>query len=134
MTAFTVVVERAAKFARGRGCRLRVHVERSDRSTDRRLQSYYEDMRSVGHPFNRDNAAKYAPLSADSLRATLLEFRTKQKTSPLIQIADLCLWPRCTGGYAPDNRSFAALRTVGTLIDSPAARGCSRPPPPAAPP
>jgi hypothetical protein len=112
-----VVVERTAKFARDNGCLLRVHVEKSDRKTDRMLLGYYDDLRTHGHPFDVVNASKYRPLGAAELRETLYEFRTKDKSSPLIQIADIVLWPMCIGGYNPDNRSYTALRTAGTLID-----------------
>jgi hypothetical protein len=124
-TAFTVVVERAAKFSRRHNCRLRVHVERCDKSTDARLRRYYDELVTMGHPFDANNAAKYEPLTAPELKSTLLEFRTKRKTSPLIQIADLCLWPMCIGGYDLNNRSFATLRDAGTLIDSKLPDGCA---------
>jgi hypothetical protein len=116
-TAFTVVVERSAKFARDSGCRLRVYVEKSDRRTDRTLRGYYDELRAVGHPFDATSAAKYIPLTAAELRETLYEFKTKDKSSPLMQLADLLLWPMCIGGYDRDNRAYAALRTAGTLID-----------------
>jgi hypothetical protein len=116
-TAFTIVVERAAKFAREHGCRLRVYVEQSDKETDKRLRGYFDEMRTVGHPFDQTNASKYAPLTAEQLGETLFEFRPKNKSSPVMQVADLCLWPMCIGGYDPKNRAYVALKTAGTLID-----------------
>lgn len=116
-TAFTVVVERAAKYAMRHGCRLRVYVERSDKKTDNRMRSYYDGLRNDGHPFDPGNAAKYQPLTTEELHATLYEFRTKEKSSPLMQIADVCLWPMCMGGYDRTNRPYSALRAAGTLID-----------------
>lgn len=117
-TAFNVVVERAAKYARSRGCRLRVFVEKSDKETDEMLRSYYDHLRTHGHPFDGDAAAKYAPLTAGELAHTLYDFKTKAKSSPPMQLADLCLWPICMGGYTPTNRAYDALRRAGTLIDS----------------
>jgi hypothetical protein len=116
-TAFTVVVERAVKHARAQGAKLRVLVERSDRETDRMLRGYYDDLRKCGHPFDARNASRYEPLTADQLHETLYEFRAKEKTSPLMQVADLVLWPICIGGYDSSNRPYNMLKTAGTLID-----------------
>lgn len=115
--AFSIVVERAVKFARRRGERLRVYVERSDRKTDRRVKGYYEELRRGGLPFNSTNSARYSPLEAVHFRETLFEFRTKDKSSPPMQIADLCVYPIARGGYEPDYKPFVALREAGTLID-----------------
>jgi len=117
-TAFSIVVERAAKYAQKLGCRLRVNVERSDKTVDARLRRYYDELRGEGPPFNADSSAKYVPLDARAFAENLYEFQTKNKTSPLMQIADICLWPMCIGGYDPDNKSYVALRTAGALVDS----------------
>lgn len=116
-TTFHIVVERAAKFARERGCVLRVFVEKADRDTDLRLRGYYDELRAIGHPFDAGNASRYAPLAAAELHKTLYEFRTKAKTSPPMQLADVCLWPMCIGGYDPANIPYRALHAAGTLID-----------------
>ena len=116
-TAFSIAVERAAKHARGEGLKLRVFVERGDRKTDRNIVGYYETLRTEGMPFNPETSGKYAPLSADEIRETLYECRMKEKSSPLIQLADLYLWPICIGGYDPANRTYSRLRDDGKLID-----------------
>lgn len=117
-TAFMIVVERAAKFSRERGAPLRVYVERADKETDKRLKGYYDEMRSSGHPFNPGTSSKYAPLTPDEFKATLYDFKTKDKTSPPMQLADLCLWPVCIGGYDPTNIPYVAMKSAGMLIDS----------------
>ena len=116
-TTFNIVVERAAKFARERGSPLRVFVEKSDKETDKRLRGYYDEMRATGHPFDSGNASKYSPLTAAEFAATLYDFKVKDKTSPPMQVADLCLWPMCIGGYDPTNTPYVALKAAGTLID-----------------
>lgn len=116
-TAFSIVVERAVKYAQKLGCRLRVNVERGDKRVDGLLLSYYNQLRGNGLPFDGDTSAKYSPLAARVLAETLYEFQTKNKTSPPMQIADICLWPMCIGGYKPDNKSYLALRTAGALVD-----------------
>lgn len=117
-TAFNIVVERAAKFARRRGCRLRVYVERGDKSADARIKGYYEELRSIGLPFDGKTSAKYTPLAQAEMRRTLFEFGLKYKSSPMIQIADLCLYPICIGGYDDSYRAYRELRDAGTLIDA----------------
>lgn len=116
-TAFHIVVERGAKFARDHGCKLRVLVEKSDPKTDRMLEGYYDSLRNDGLPFDQSVSSKYAPLTAGEFRETLYEYRTKNKTSPVMQLADLCLWPMCIGGYDRENRAISAMRDAGILID-----------------
>lgn len=116
-TAFGVVVERAAKYAHSQGYKLRVFVERSDKKTDRQIKQYYDDLRSNGMPFDSKTSEKYAPLKASEFADTLYDFKTKNKSSPIMQIADLYLWPICMGGYDPNNRPYARLKRDGKLID-----------------
>lgn len=116
-TAFAVAVERATKYAMERNRKLRIYVERTDKSTDRIMNGYYEDMRSAGHWFDPKTAGKYSPALPEEYRRTLYEFKTKFKTSRLMQIADLYLWPMCMGGYDKGNKPYAKLIAAGKLID-----------------
>ncbi len=116
-TAFNITVERAAKFAAHHEARLRVYVERTDPKTEAQFRKYYEELRELGAPFDPNRSAKYNPLSGNVLAKTLYEFKVKTKQSDLMQIADLCLWPVCSGGYRPDNRSFELLKRHGKLLD-----------------
>jgi hypothetical protein len=117
-TAFKIAVERAAKFARSEGARLRVYVEQSDKPNEERLKGYFEALRQEGLPFNQETSAKYGPLGAADLKKTLLEFGVRNKTSITMQIADLALWPVCHGKYHPSNLSLVALTTSGRLLDA----------------
>lgn len=116
-TAFAIVVERAAKIALQNDAKLRVYVERGDRDVDKRMRAYYDTLKVAGMPFSQGTSGKYAPLSVDELNRTLYEFRTKSKSSPLMQMADLYLWPICIGGYDPSNRTYLRLISDGKLID-----------------
>jgi uncharacterized protein DUF3800 len=116
-TAFSIVVERAAKFARKQDYKLRVFVERSDKNTDRWMNDYYNDLRTAGAPFDQSRSEKYRPLSAREFSETLYEFRTKTKSSVPMQIADLYLWPMCIGGYDPENRAYRRLLDGGRLVN-----------------
>lgn len=116
-SAFSIVVERSAKFVRNRGGRLRVYIEKSDRKTDLTLKGYYDEMRGKGMPFSEATSQKYKPADAQALAETLFEFRPKAKSSPLAQLADLYLWPICLAGYNHACRPFTSLKDAGKLID-----------------
>lgn len=116
-TAFAVAVERATKFAMRSGRKLRVLVERSDKKTDAWITGYYENLKSAGTPFAIESSNKYAPLTSEDFSSYLYELRLKNKSSPMVQIADLFLWPICMGGYNPGNRPFVRLKADGRLLD-----------------
>ena len=117
-TAFSVAVERSAKYARSQNRRLKIYVERCDKKTDRVMRGYYDDLRKNGMPFGQDTSDKYGPLTAEHLRHTLYDFGTKNKSSPMDQLADLYLWPMCMGGYDKSNRPYARLMRDRKLIDA----------------
>lgn len=120
-TAFSVVVERAAKAAITDDRRLRIYPERADKQADRWLKGYFEGLRTEGMPFASATSDKYAPLTQSVLQHTLREFRPKFKSSPLVQIADLYLYPMCRAGYG-QYLPYSILMENGKLID------CSLPP------
>lgn len=115
-TAFCILIERAAKYARKHGAKLRVFVEKTDKGTDRRIASYYDELRNNGMPFDGATSAKYSPLGSSHLGDVLYELKFKAKTSPPIQIADLYLWPICRAAYRQE-RAYDALRAHGKIID-----------------
>lgn len=117
-TAFAIAVERAAKFARREGRKLRVMPERSSKADDERLTRYYDDLKVNGPPFEKTSSAAYQPLTAQEFAETLHEIRFKSKSSPTGQVADLLLWPIAIAGYDPNNRPYVALRDAGRLIES----------------
>jgi uncharacterized protein DUF3800 len=81
-SAFTISVERAAKYARERGCRLRVLPERCNEKEDRVLKGYYEDLKVKGQPFDPNTSEKYRPLAPQEFKQTLLEFFTQRQRFP----------------------------------------------------
>ena len=110
-------VERASKFARARGHKLNVFVERSDRKTDQQVAAYFESLKATGHPFDRSNASKYQPLASTEISDTLHDFKMKRKSSPMMQIADLYLYPICQGGYKTNYHPFTKLEEASKLMD-----------------
>ncbi|MCH9000855.1 MAG: DUF3800 domain-containing protein [Proteobacteria bacterium] len=116
-TAFSVVVERSAKYAQNLDRKLRVLPERCNEKEDKVLRQYYQNLKSCGMPFSQNTSAKYQPLTAEDLNSTLYDFKPKYKSSGLAQIADLYLWPMCMGGYHLSNRPYQRLMDDGKLID-----------------
>lgn len=116
-TAFSISVERAAKYARETERRLRIHPERCNKEEDRLLQGYYGELKAGGMPFDKDTSEKYGPLSQAQFRETLYDFKIKHKSSPMVQLADLYLWPICMGGYHASNRPYERLKADGKLIE-----------------
>lgn len=120
-TAFTIAVERAAKYAMSQGGRLRVFVEGSSRPDEQKLRTYYNDLKGVGNPFDSTRSSTYKPLSRDDLSKTLFEFRVKKKTSPIMQLADLYLYPISRGGYDPNYPAYKCLcenkKLINQLLD-----------------
>jgi hypothetical protein len=116
-TSFSVVVERAAKFAISQGRKLRVLPEKCNKPEDTALSSYYQELRTEGLPFDAGNSGKYAPLSKEEFGATLYDLKFKAKSSPMAQFADLYLWPVCMGGYHRGNMPYKRLLEDGKLIE-----------------
>lgn len=116
-TAFSVIVERAAKCAIMQGRRLRVLPEKCNKAEDGALAAYYRELRTAGPPFDPENSGKYAPLTKEQFSATLYELLFKEKTSPMAQLADLYLWPVSIGGYDTGNRTYRRLMEDGKLIE-----------------
>lgn len=116
-TAFDVVVERAAKLSMDRNRKLRVYVERTNKVDDAVLRGYYDTLKATGHSFNQKSASIYNPLASVDYTRILYDFKTKDKSSKLMQIADIYLWPMCMGGYDEGHRAYAALKDAGKLID-----------------
>ena len=117
-TAFTILMERAAKFAAKHDRRIRVFVEESDKKSDKRLKGYFAEMRDTGMPFDAGNSSRYGPLSPEELSFRLMDFKFKRKSSPMMQLADLVLYPLCRSPYESDYRPMKGLRDKELLIDS----------------
>jgi hypothetical protein len=116
-TAFNVLVERAAKYVDSQGYKLRILPEKCNKREDKALKEYYEHLKKEGMPFNPSNSNKYQPLVGADFSRVLYEFKLKEKTSPLVQIADLFLWPMAMGGYDKNNRPYKRLLEDRKLVD-----------------
>jgi hypothetical protein len=117
-TVFSIVVERAVKFARDLGRPLRVFPEKTARDDEGRIKGYYADLITKGMPFNANTSGVYAPLGAQEFKESLIELRFKAKTSPPMQVADLYLWPVAMHRYGRGSRPYEKFSQAGTLIET----------------
>lgn len=118
-TAFSILVERAAKFADQEGRNLEIYFEETGKKEDRDITAYMRALKTKGSPFNQETSGAYQPLlPKDYSRIILGEPRRKTKKLPLLQIADLVLYPIAKGGYDPTYRPYKKLKEAGKLIDS----------------
>ncbi|MEW5856114.1 MAG: DUF3800 domain-containing protein [Cyanobacteriota bacterium] len=116
-SAFSIVVERAAKYASISNGTLMVYFEAAGKREDKLIKQYFHELRSQGHPFDPSRANQYSPLSTVDLSTLLRGIDSKAKTNPVMQLADLCLYPVVRSKDQPDNRAFSALREANLLID-----------------
>ncbi|RUR84953.1 DUF3800 domain-containing protein [Chlorogloeopsis fritschii PCC 9212] len=116
-SAFTILVERAAKYAALKNGTLMVYFESAGKTEDKLIKQYFYDLRSVGHPFDANRADKYFPLSAADLSGLLRGIDSKTKNNPVMQIADLCLYPVVRSKDSTNNQAFLSLRKANLLVD-----------------
>jgi hypothetical protein len=117
-TAFMILVERAAKYVDERGGTMEVYFERSGRKEDRDMLGYMRQLKEQGIDFDPGKSEGYRPLSAEDFgRLCLGKLYGRTKETPMIQVADLVLFPMAKAGYEPSYRPFTQLKAAGRLID-----------------
>lgn len=118
-TAFSILIERSAKFADKHNRQLEVFHEMSGKKEDRDIRSYMKELKQFGSPFSTESSSAYRPLQpADYRRIVLGEPQQRTKNTPMLQIADLFLYPIAKGKYDKDYRSYCDLLNNGKLINS----------------
>ena len=118
-TAFMILIERSAKYARSQRRRLRIFFEESGKHEDRDILAFAKELKRQGLPFDGSNSSVYQGLSASEFRQIVLgEPKRRTKKTPMLQIADLYLYPIAKGGYDPTYRPYVELLEAGRLIDA----------------
>jgi hypothetical protein len=118
-TAYAILVERAAKFARKSDAELEIFFEQSGKAEDEDIKSYTKLLKREGMPFDPETSKAYGALTGgDFAKIILGEARERTKKTPMIQIADLYLYPMVKGGYDPDYPPYQKLLAAGRLIDA----------------
>ena len=117
-TVFSILLERAAKFADSSSRKLEVYFEESGKKEDGRIVRYLREMKQDGNPFNKGDSGGYSPLSSEDYRRIVLgEPHRLTKQSPQLQIADLILYPLAKSGYDSEYSPYKVLKETGMLID-----------------
>ena len=79
--------------------RLCHHFEQSGRREDRDIVAYMRDLKARGIDFDKESSGAYTPLGPDDFKRLCLGKPTrKTKETPMIQIADLVLFPMAKAG------------------------------------
>lgn len=117
-TAYAILIERSAKFARLQGKRLKVFYEEAGEKEDRALEEYTKLLKTEGMPFNRDSAKPYGSLDPCDFR-TIIDGEPQRITKevPMVQFSDLILYAIAKGGYNKTYAPYANLVSAKRLID-----------------
>lgn len=116
-SAFSIVIERSAKFAASRDGTVMVYFEKAGKKEDKLIKKYFEELRSQGLPFNPNKSNKYSPMSSTQLSQLLRGIEGKPKSNPMIQLADLCLYSVAISRHKPNNQAFLTLKSSNRLAD-----------------
>ena len=118
-TAFSILIERSAKYASSKRRRLREFFEQSGKHEDRDIITFMRELKVDGMPFDFDRSAAYGRLEAAQFRDLVLgDPRHQTKKSPMLQIADLYLFPMAKAGYESNYKPYIALLEADRLIDA----------------
>jgi hypothetical protein len=117
-TAYAILIERSAKFARSQGKRLKVFYEEAGEKEDRDLVEYTKLLKTEGMPFNRNTAKAYGSLEPRDFQDILTgEPQRITKQVPMVQFSDLILYPIAKAGYDETYVPYANLVRSKRLID-----------------
>lgn len=117
-SAFSILVERSAKYIADQGESIMIYYEKAGKREDGLIEGYFKSIRAAGLPFDSTKSSKYSPLNENELSKYLRGIEGKSKSNPILQIADLCLYPVARSKDRPDDRAYLALKESSILIDS----------------
>ncbi|MDJ0676324.1 MAG: DUF3800 domain-containing protein [Calothrix sp. MO_167.B42] len=117
-SAFSILLERVGKYVVLQGGKVMVYFEKAGKKEDNLITSYFNDLRNSGAPFSAETSAIYEPLTSNQMQQVLTGIEGKSKNNPILQIADLCLYPIAKSKDQPQNRAFQELIQHKKLIDA----------------
>jgi len=117
-SAFSILLERVSKYVSLQDGKVMVYFEKAGKKEDRLISSYFNNVKYQGAPFNPETSGKYQPLTSNQLQQVLTGIEGKSKSNPILQIADLCLYPVAKSKEQPDNLAFQALKQHQKLVDT----------------
>lgn len=118
-TAFAVLVERVSKYVIERDRRFKIILENIGAKEEKAFIEYFRSLRKEGPPFDTATSAKYGVTGPELFQQVPYgdpEYSTKK--SPLVQLADLYLYPMAKGGYDKTYYPYQTLLKRGKLIDA----------------
>lgn len=117
-SAFSILMERVGKYVLLQDGKVMIYFEKAGKKEDKLITSYFKNLRDSGAPFNAETSSKYAPLTSNEMKRVLTGIEGKSKSHPVMQIADLCLYPLAKSKEQPENQAFQALLRYKKLIDT----------------
>lgn len=118
-TAYSILIERSAKFADARGGQLEIFFEQAGEKEDAALREYSKSLKAEGMPFHSERSAPYRAFGADDFKRVVLgEPKERTKAWPPIQIADMVLYPIAKAGYDPSYPPYSALLQASLVVDA----------------
>ena len=118
-TAFAILIERAAKYAKRMSARLEIYFEQAGKNEDRDILTYARLLETEGMPFDRQSSHGYDCLQPNDFKSTIIGQPNRiTKKVPMAQIADMVLYPMAKGGYDPSYGPYKKLFDGGCLVDS----------------
>lgn len=118
-SAYSILIERSAKFAASQSCKLAVYVEHTGKRENTLLKQYHRDIYDHGMPFNPSTSGQYNPLGSNDFSNILFKNPNfMPKDSARLQLADLVAYAIAKGQYDPEYRSFRELHDRNKLIDN----------------
>ncbi len=118
-TAYSILIERVAKYLQNEGGILNVRFEGAGKKEDRAIIQYAKDLKHSGMPFHIENSKKYGGLNQSDFQQLILgEPRRKTKENLYVQLADLYLYPMAKRKYEPTYNPWVALYNNKKVIDA----------------
>ena len=116
-TAYSILVERAVKYARSRNRKLRVFFEASGKREDAAIRTHHAELIAMGMPFDAKSSEGYDVLTSGDFKEHLFaDPQERTKETPLIQFADLYLYPIAKAGYDQSYQAYSELKRNGRII------------------
>lgn len=118
-TAFCILVERVAKYVQEKDARFKIIFENCGAREEDAIVDYFKMLRKDGSPFNPETSAKYGTSGREIFQQVPYgDPECQTKKSPLLQMADLYLYPMVKGGYDKGYYPYQFLLEHHKLIDS----------------
>lgn len=115
-SAFDIVVERAAKFAKANDRKLNIIFE-ADAAMNGIIEGYFNNLRERGLEFDKDSSGKYKPLTQGEFSDILTSIENRPKQNRMLQIADSYIYAIARRGYDKKFDVYRRLMDDDRIID-----------------